>query len=133
MKNSVIKNSATIQFIKITLFGLVMLISACNRVLEPNFEGTYVNATGSEFSIAHDTLVVELDQGNEYLIHRKTGFRLLDEQGKPGKSQHESEEWMAVYDPREDVMTEKRHGKIITFNPEQREMTVVRRKYKRIN
>lgn len=35
--------------------------------------GTYVNSAGGEFSIASDTLTVELVEGNNYLIHRRTG------------------------------------------------------------
>lgn len=133
MKNLIIKNKVKIQFITTAMFGLTLFISACGGVLKPNFEGTYVNNAGSEFSAANDTLIIELAQENEYLIHRKTGFRLLDEKGTPGKLQQEKEEWTAVYDPKSKVMTEKRHGKTITFNSDRSEITVVRRKYQRIN
>lgn len=112
--------------------ALVMIIGfqACNKV--KSLEGTYVNAAGSEFSMARDTLVVEQEEINRYLIHRSTGFQLLDDAGKPGALQYEKEEWTAVYDPKTEVMTERRHGKLITFDSAKGTMTVGKRRYKRI-
>lgn len=109
---------------------LIIGIQACNspRALD----GTYVNTAGSEFSIAHDTLVVENEQGQRYFLHRRTGFQLLDDSGKPGMMQYEKEEWTAVYDPETEIMTESRKGKLITFDVVKGIMTVGKRKYKRI-
>jgi len=110
---------------------LVLTIQACNRA--GSFEGTYVNSAGSEFSIAHDTLIVEHSQGQRYLLHRSTGFRLLDNAGKPGKMQYEKEEWTAVLDAESGMLTESRKGKQICFSGDGQTMTVGMRKYKRIN
>ena len=101
---------------------LIIGIQACNspRALD----GTYVNTAGSEFSIAHDTLIVEHEQGQRYFLHRRTGFQLLDDSGKPGMMQHEKEEWTAVYDPETEIMTESRKGKLITFDVVKGIMTV---------
>ncbi|MES2458209.1 MAG: hypothetical protein V4594_21810 [Bacteroidota bacterium] len=112
--------------------ALIMLFGSCKGGLQPAFVGTYVNSAGSEASMASDTLIVELDHGNSYFIHRKTGFQLLDEAGKAGPLQHESEEWTAVYDPKTEVMRESRNGKVITFDTENGVMRVGKRKYKRI-
>ncbi len=49
------------------------------------------------------------------MIHRRTGIRLLDENGKAGKLIHETEDWNAVYDPEKAVMTESRKGRLIRF------------------
>lgn len=112
--------------------ALVMMITlqSCHKTRRP--EGTYVNTAGSEFSIAHDTLVVEHDENQRYFLHRSTGFRLLDDSGKAGALQYEKEEWAAVYDPQTEVMTESRKGKQISFNTDKDTMTVGKRRYKRI-
>lgn len=112
--------------------ALVMIIGfqSCNPVA--SLEGTYVNSAGSEFSSAHDTLEVEHEENNRYLIHRSTGFQLLDDTGKSGVWQHEKEEWTAVYDPKTEVMTERRNGKLITFDAARGTMTVGKRNYQRI-
>jgi hypothetical protein len=109
---------------------LIIGFQACNS--PQSLEGTYVNTAGSEFSFASDTLIVEHEENNRYLIHRSTGFQLLDDAGKPGVMQHEKEEWTAVYDPETAVMTERRNGKLITFDTDKGIMTVGKRKYKRI-
>jgi len=111
---------------------LFMAFVGCKGNLQPAFTGIYVNSAGSEASIADDTLIVERDHGNNFFIHRKTGFRLLDDNGKAGELQHESEEWKAVYDHQTEVMRERGSGKLITFDPENGAMTVSKRKYKRI-
>lgn len=123
---------AKLLFIGVILaLALIIVLQSCHR--QNSFDGTYINTVGGEFSIARDTLVVEQAESNTYLIHRRTGFQLLDEEGRPGQKQFEMEEWTADYDPETKVMMEKRHGKTITFNADATEMTVVRRKYHRIN
>lgn len=100
---------------KFSLLGFMTLVFiACNSTTA-SFEGTYINHAASEFSIADDTLIVEKGKDQVYLIHRKTGYRILGDNGKPGKLQTESEEWKAVYDAGSNSMTENRKGRIIRF------------------
>ncbi|WP_157280247.1 hypothetical protein [Pedobacter borealis] len=116
------------------LAALIVIIGmqqSCSRL--SGMEGVYVNSAGSEFSVANDTLVVEESEGNQYLIHRKTGFRLISQSGVLGKLQHEAEEWTADYDSDSGVLLEKRHGKSIVFNTDYSVMTVGKRKYQRVN
>jgi len=113
------------------IIAIICLISGCSG--DQNFSGTYVNSAGSEFSIAHDTLILEPAKDNRYLIHRRTGFQLLDETGKPGPVQHETEEWKGLLDKQTGIMTEQRRGRQITFSSDGKEMTVVMRKYQRID
>nr|WP_068891219.1 hypothetical protein [Pedobacter panaciterrae] len=123
---------AKLLFVGVVLaLALIIFLQSCSK--SNSFAGRYVNSAGSEFSLAQDTLVVEHVAAKVYLIHRSTGFQLLDEGGRPGKKQFESEEWTADYDPETKVMRERRHGKTITFNEDATEMTVVRRKYQRID
>ncbi len=127
MKNQS-KNNVFMTFATILLICFI----GCKGGLQPAFTGTYVNNAGSEASIANDTLIVSQDNGNTYSIHRRTGFHLLDDNSKAGALQHENEEWTAVYDPETGVMTERKNGKLITFNTDNGTMTVGKRKYKRI-
>lgn len=115
------------------LLGLVILIGMQSCRQDKQLSGTFVNSAGSEYSLANDTLVVELIEGNQYRIHRMTGYRLIGEDGRLGRMQRESEEWTAEYDPEHGVMTEKRHGKPIAFSRDGSVMTVGRRAYQRIN
>lgn len=101
----------------------------CNT--RPDFTGTYVNHASGEFSIADDTLQVEHLQAQEYVIHRKTGYREVAENGKPGKLQRHTEDWQAVYDPDTKVMTESGKGRRMTF--EKGTMVLERSSYQRIN
>ncbi|KIA92243.1 hypothetical protein OC25_17550 [Pedobacter kyungheensis] len=111
---------------------LVLIIGFQSCKQAASLEGTYVNDAGSEFSIAHDTLIVEHEEGSRYLLHRRTGFQLLDDTGKAGKLQHEKEEWTAVLDKESGILTENRKGKQISFSADGETITVGKRKYKRI-
>jgi len=111
----------------------LLLLSACSDFRKPAITGTYLNTAGSEFSLVSDTLIVEHAEGHIYLISRKTGFSLLDERGKPGALQHETEQWTAVIDEVTGVLTEQRSGKLIRFNEDHSIMQVSKRNYKRIN
>lgn len=120
------KNSS---FILLALSALIF--NACqNSPSTAELSGTYVNEASGEASIAHDTLVVEPAGGNTFLLHRKTGFQVLNAD-KPGKLQYETEEWMATCDPATGVLTETRKGKPITFQPDKHTLTVGHRVYQR--
>ena len=95
--------------------------------------GTYVNHAASEFSIADDTLVVEHVSGLDYLIHRRTGYFLLDDAGKPGKRVLEKEEWKAVYDEGSGTMTENRKGRMISFDSDKGILKLENSLFQRIN
>ena len=100
----------------IGLLAFVMvLFNACHGRADAVITGTYVNHASSEFSIADDTLIVEHDQEQHYIIHRKTGFKILDDKGKPGKLQQDKEVWKAVYEADKSVLTESRKGLVISF------------------
>lgn len=112
---------------------LDLCIAGCGFGMEENIPGTYVNQASSEFSVAFDTLVVEHDQSDNYRIHRKTGFRLIDEQGRVGDLQVSSEEWKAVYDEGSQSMTENRKGRVISFELKKGLLILENSRYQRIN
>jgi hypothetical protein len=103
------------------------------EVESADISGTYVNHAESEFSIADDTLIVERVEGLDYLIHRRTGFRQIDELGSAGKAMFEVEEWKGIYDAGSASMTENRKGRVISFDIQKGLLTLERASYRRIN
>jgi hypothetical protein len=118
-------------FLGVVVSGL--FIAGCSVGIEGQVPGTYVNQASSEFSIAYDTLVVEHDKDLNYLIHRKTGFQLIDEKGRVGDLQLEREQWKAVYDEGLGTMTENRKGRVISFDMKQGLLMLENSRYQRIN
>lgn len=95
------------------LFGVCLMLG-CSRP-ELALSGTFVNEAKSEFSVAHDTLVVSRVSGPEYRIDRSTGIGMLDESGKVTRRLLEREVWKAVYDAETQVLTEQKRGRRIRY------------------
>lgn len=109
----------------------IALFIACNTDKTRSFiAGTYVNETKGEFSIANDTLIIEPVEGNNFIIHRKTGFNRI-RNGKMGIAEHETEEWNAIYSEATKTLTESRRGKLISFFPNANKLMVGKREYKK--
>lgn len=117
----------------IALFITAMLFGTGCFNSQTDLNGTYVNHAASEFSIADDTLVIEHVRGLDYLIHRKTGYFLLDDNGRPGKWVLEKEEWKAVYDEGSGTMTENSKGRVISFDRDKGILKLENSLFQRIN
>lgn len=123
---------------KIILIALVSsLLMACRgggvtdtRSFIP---GTYVNYAEGEYSLAYDTLIIQpmSEQNSSYRIYRKTAFQ-RKVNGKLTPLQHESEEWVALYNEETKSMQEVKRGKIITIYPDANRILVVNREYTKI-
>lgn len=122
-----------LKFQSLIMAIVALLFLACNGPMGKSITGTYVNHASSEFSIADDTLIVVFKEDQNYLIHRKTGFVLIDEQGKHGKLQLESEQWNAVYDEDLETMTENSKGRTISFDLNKGTLKLENSVYQRIN
>jgi len=129
MESSIELKKTVLALIACVLLGLIL--TACNHQAAASFTGTYVNSAQSEFSIADDTLVIEPGADEQVLIHRKTGYNVINEQGKLGRRQYETEEWKAVYDPQKRVLTETRKGLVISL--QNGELLLENRRYRRTN
>ena len=117
------------NYSKMLLGVLVIACSACQRDSAREFlPGRYTNSAVGELSKAYDTLVVEPADGNNFLIHRKTGFNLI-RSGKVGKRQHEREEWHAIYDEATKTMSETRKGRLLMIYPDSGFILIGKRKY----
>lgn len=110
---------------------LAIILAACNADKTREFiPGTYINTAEGEYSIAHDTLVIEPSESNSFYIQRKTGFRIIRD-GKPGKLEYETEKWNTLYDETTKSLSETRKGKLITFYPDGNKLMVGKREYKK--
>lgn len=111
---------------------LASILAACNADKTREFiPGTYVNSAGGEYSITHDSLVIEPSESNSFYIQRKTGFRIIRD-GKLGKLEYETEQWNTLYDEATRSLTETRKGKLITFYPVSNKLMVGKREYKKL-
>ncbi|SDL67898.1 hypothetical protein SAMN04487898_12297 [Pedobacter sp. ok626] len=122
----------TLKNLLVLLFTALLFGAGCSNSAI-NLNGTYVNHAASEFSIADDTLVVEHTGGLDYLIHRRTGYQLLDDAGRPGKRILEKEEWQAVYDEGSGTMTENSKSRVISFEVDKGELKLENSRFQRIN
>ncbi|MFI5452211.1 hypothetical protein ACHMWN_08650 [Pedobacter sp. UC225_61] len=118
----------------IILMGLALaMMLGCTRDKVKEFiPGVYVNSAGGEFSVASDTLVIEMVEGNNYVIHRRTGFNLVSD-GKIGRREYETEQWKAIYSAENQSLTEVRKGKLISFFPDKNYLSVGARVYQKLN
>ena len=114
------------------VLGCALLFGCLSDNVRDFMPGTYVNSAGGEFSVASDTLEVQLLEGNNYVIHRSTGYNLVTD-GKIGKREYEVEKWSAVYSSDTQVLTETKKGKLISFFPDSGSLSVGRRVYKKVD
>jgi len=112
---------------------LCLALASCRRdELRDFMPGTYVNSAGGEFSIASDTLKVELVEGNNYQVLRRTGYNLISD-GKLGARKRETEVWSCAYGPSSNILTELGRGKMLSFFQKDGALKVGQRVYKKID
>jgi hypothetical protein len=112
-------------------FGIALLLGCSSDQVRDFMPGMYVSSVAGEFSVASDTLVIELIEGNNYLIHRRTKYNLVSE-GKLGKREYLAEVWRAVYNGETQQLTETREGKVLSFFRDSNYLLVGRREYQKI-
>ncbi len=120
------KQQSVLAMMAIAIIGLL----SCSENKKFGITGSYVNHAKSEFSIAHDTLIIENDREDSYFIHRHTGIRLIDGHGNTGEEILEKEDWRGDYDTKSGVMTERSKGRRIVFG--QHSLTLESAVYRRI-
>ncbi|RZJ83695.1 MAG: hypothetical protein EOO20_22330 [Chryseobacterium sp.] len=118
--------------IGVVVLGCALFAGCTSDKVRDFMPGVYVNSASGEFSVASDTLEVQFVEGNNYVIHRRTGFNLVTD-GKIGKREYEMEKWSAVYSPDTQGLTETKRGKLISFFPDSGSLSVGQRSYKKID
>jgi hypothetical protein len=116
---------------------LVLTIMGCNSSVKQHtvrdfMPGMYIRTIHHEFAIGSDTLVLKPLQGNSYAILKWAGFqRILN--GKLAKSEHTAEQWTALYEEKDKVLLEQKHGKIMSFDPPNNSLFLGGTEYKKVN
>ena len=121
----------TMKFLLGLCLGFALAGCSSDKVCD-FMPGTYVNSAGGEFSVASDTLKVELVEGNQYRVFRRAGYNLLRD-GRIGKREFGAEVWSCAYSTDTKTLTELKKGKMISFYPDSGILKVGRRIYKKIN
>ena len=116
----------------LVVFSLGLLLACSSGGNRAFVTGTFVNSSVGAYSVADDTLFIEVEQWDRFRIHRRTGFNLI-RNGVIGKREHETEIWDAVYDERTGVMTETRKGKMLVFHPDSAKLVIGIRSYQKTN
>lgn len=116
----------------LVVFSLGLLLACSSGGNRAFVTGTFVNSSIGAYSIADDTMVIAVEQGDRFRIVRRTGFNLI-RNGVIGDREHETEIWDAVYDEKSGIMTETRKGKILVFHPDSAKLMIGSRSYRKIN
>jgi hypothetical protein len=116
--------------IKIMLLP-ISLWTACTNHKTTNFiPGIYVNHAQSAYSIADDTLVITLNQGN-YTLIRRTGFcRIKD--GKPQPAEHKTKSFTGIWDNQKQTLQITQNGILVQFRPGENDLLIENSVYHKI-
>lgn len=123
-----------IGLMMLAAFALVWLTAA--RLLKRDkvedwITGVYIRLISNDFSQGTDTLTIAKKSGRQFSIKRRSSYRrLLD--GQVFDPEYKSEDWLGVYDEKTQLLHEQQHGKVLSFQPEERTMKVGTAEYKKI-
>lgn len=116
-------------YLNLLALSILLQLSACQEDKEKAFlEGIYIHSAKGEFSIADDSLIVEPAEGNNFLIHRRTGYNRIND-GQLGKREYEREEWNTIYNSESKTLTETRKGRLIGIFPDSGYLKLGKGKY----
>ena len=121
-----------------SLFYL-LLFSSCNTLFSSDdkikafLPGTYVNLAESEFSKAVDTLLIRKEglYGNTYSITRKVSFQRI-RKGVLQPKEYQREQWVAIYDEKEEVLHEMKRDRTICYVPAKSKLWLANNEYEKI-
>jgi hypothetical protein len=117
-------------FIKIMLLPISLWAACTNHKTTGFIPGVYVNHAASAYSVADDTLVITLNQGN-YTVVRRTGFcRIKD--GKQQAPEHRVKPFNAVWDEQKQLLQLTQNGVVLQFRPDENELLIENSVYHKI-
>ena len=119
---------------RIILTALVATVfAACNnsKNIQSKIAGIYVSSSGSDYSVAEDTLTISQDKDNVFSIIHKTGYRVIRE-GKLLPKRFKKEQLNAVYDEKLNVLDEITTGRMIIIDSDNRLLKVNKATYRKL-
>lgn len=99
------------------MLAAAMVVGCGSRqaAVEDFIPGMYVRAIHQEYATGSDTVLIEAVDGNNYRITKNSGFSRIHN-GKLLPHEHATEHWSGVYDAKAQVLYERRHGKVFSFD-----------------
>jgi hypothetical protein len=116
--------------------SMVLTIAGCNSFTKKDsvkdfMPGIYVRPIHHEFAIGSDTLEIALLHDNNYTIVKNSGLqRMLD--GKRFPWEHKSEQWVAIYQQKEQQLMEQRYGGLLSFDVDHHRLFLGGTEYQKI-
>jgi hypothetical protein len=126
--------------VKFLFTTVIIAMLSCRSPQEKNTEkitsfiaGTYARAFEGEYSIGHDTLIIsQPDAANNFynIQHNSSYQKIREKQLQP--MEYKSENWMAIFDEKTNMLLEQKKGKQITFLPDKNELMLGSSHFKKI-
>jgi len=123
----------------IIFHSLLLLLTACTSNMLKDaivdfIPGTYIAYYENEFHKTHDTLLIQENKGgnNVYEIIRRYYYTTTVD-GKELTPTYKKENWTALFDKEHHILSEQRHGSVISFDPGNKTLKRGNREYKKID
>ena len=118
---------------------LLLVLSSCELVgskdaVQPFVPGTYCSEWSSEFSATRDTLLIRAVGARDPLLYQVTRrtFHRYEAAMKKRPPEYKVEQWMATYAQREKVLLVHKNGRVLSFDPDRKEMRMGVTVYKKL-
>lgn len=123
----------------LSLICIIVLLScsdmqkknATNRILS-FLPGTYTRSFEGDYSVGHDTLIISQPDAktNYYTIKHNSSYqKIRDKQLQP--IEYKTENWIAVFNEKDNVLVEQKYGKLISVLPDQNELLLGEASFKK--
>src|SRR3954466_14790267 len=100
---------------------LAIVATSCNYTgsnIKEFIPGVYTQHFEGLYSKGEDTLIIsKIDGVNTYLIVHKSTFQRI-RNNQLSAPEHTTENWSAVYNPRDKILYEQKWAKLLSFMPD---------------
>lgn len=120
------------------LLQLVVLgsceLAGSRDAVQPFVPGTYCSEWSSEFSATRDTLLIRPAGATDPLLYQVTRrtFHQYEAAMKKRPPEYKVEHWLATYAQREKVLLVHKNGRVLSFDPDRKEMRMGVTVYKKL-
>ena len=120
---------------KLLVIGCTLVVS-CSQLkgdtVKDFIPGMYVREFESEFAKGSDTLILKLENENNYTIMKRSGFSRI-KNGVFMEKEYRQELWAGTWHPKDGVMEEFKRGKMLHFNPRENKLLLGASEYIKLN
>lgn len=129
------------KHLKTFSLAFMIVLLSCNGLQSKNaadkilyfIPGKYVRTFEGEFSIGHDTLTItQPDSKNNYytIQHNGSYQKIRAKHLRP--LEYKSENWIAIFNDKDNVLEEQKKGKLISFLPDENALLLGESKFQKI-